>query len=637
MSTPSKKPAPRIPPPEESRSVLDGLRKLRLLVTPEDKRRFLWLLPIITFMAVLQVVGIASVMPFLALVADPEMVFTDARLKWVYDLLGFRTTRSFLAFVGGASLVLLVLSNVLAAVTEYLQLRFSWRLNHSLSVKMLSTYLAKPYVFFLGQNTAGLATNILAEVKQLVSGFVMSGANLVSRSVVTILILALLIVVNPVLALVTFGFLGSAYGLVFWIMKRAMADAGKSRSRADRARYRAASEALSGIKDIKLLGREAPFLERYTRWSREYENSMAKQQVFVTMPRYAFETIAFGGMLIIVLVSLLSGSGIQAILPTLGVYAFASYRLLPALQVLFQSISSMRFSVTAVDVLYRDLDISNDGESAPVLRPGGESVEPMPFKDEIRLENVSFRYPESERDILADFDLKIRANTTVGIVGTTGAGKTTTVDILLGLLEPTTGHLSVDGVKVTDENMRSWQRNLGYVPQFIYLADDTVAGNIAFGVPAEEVDVERLERAAKLAHVHDFIVTELQNGYQTFIGERGIKLSGGQRQRIGIARALYHDPAMLVFDEATSALDGVTEEAIFQAVSMLGKSKTIVMIAHRISTVRACDVIYLLDRGRVIDFGTYDDLLVRNDDFRAMALGGHAVDTGLEPAAGPRG
>ncbi len=617
--------------------MFDGLRKLLRLVSQEDKRRFVWLLPVITVMALLQVVGIASVMPFLALVADPELVFTDSRLRWVYETFGFASTRSFLAFVGGGSLVLLVLSNVLSALTEYLQLRFSWRLNHSLSVKMLSNYLSKPYVFFLGQNTAGLATNILAEVKQVVNGFVMSGANLVSRSVVTVFILALLIAVNPLLALVTFGFLGSAYGLVFFVMRRAMAEAGKSRSQADRGRYRAASEALSGIKDIKLLGREAPFLERYTRWSRQYEGSMARQQVLVTMPRYAFETIAFGGMLIIVLVSLLSGSGIQTILPTLGVYAFASYRLLPALQVLFQSVSTMRFTVTAVDVLYRDLDVSDAGDVAPASQPTRTPAEPLPFASKIELEGVNFRYPESERDVLAGFDLKIDANTSVGIVGSTGAGKTTTVDILLGLLTPTSGELRVDGVRITEQNLRSWQRNLGYVPQFIYLADDTVAGNIAFGVPPEEVDQQRLERAARLAHVHDFIVDELQNGYQTFIGERGIKLSGGQRQRIGIARALYHDPSVLVFDEATSALDGVTEEAIFQAVSLLGKTKTIVMIAHRISTVRACDVIYLLDRGRVIDFGTYDDLLVRNDDFRAMALGGHAVDSGMEQAASQRG
>lgn len=623
-----------VPPGEESRSVMESLSKLLRLVSQEDKRRFVLLLPVITGMALLQVVGIASVMPFLALVADPELVFSDSRLRWVYDTFGFTSTRAFLAFAGGASLVLLVLSNVLSAVTEYMQLRFSWRLNHNLSVKMLRNYLAKPYVFFLGQNTASLATNILAEVKQVVNGFVMSGAHLVSRSVVALFILALLIAVNPTLALVTFGFLGLAYGLVFLIMRRAMTDAGKKRSQADRARFRAASEALSGIKDIKLLGRETPFLERYTRWSRQYENSMARQQVLVTMPRYAFETIAFGGLLIIVLVSLLNGSGIQAILPTLGVYAFASYRLLPALQVLFQSLSSMRFSVTAVDMLYRDLDILETG-SADELP--GTPAEPLPFKHQIELKGVTFRYPESERDVLSDFNLRIAANTTVGLVGTTGAGKTTTVDVLLGLLNPDSGRLIVDGVAVTDDNVRSWQRNLGYVPQFIYLSDDTVAGNIAFGVPPEEVDRERLERAARLAHVHDFIVSELQHGYQTAIGERGMKLSGGQRQRIGIARALYHDPAVLVFDEATSALDGVTEEAIFQAVSLLGKSKTIVMIAHRISTVRACDVIYLLDRGRVIDFGTYDDLLIRNDDFRAMALGGHAVDDGLERAAGPRG
>lgn len=602
---------------QESRSVGEAVRKLFDLMDRSEKRRFYLLLPAVTAMALVQVVGIASVMPFLALVADPGIIETDARLRWVYDTLGFQSTRGFLTFAGVGALALLLVSNALTALTEYWQLRFSWSLNHTLSVRMLREYLSKPYVFFLDQNSANLATNILAEVKQAVRGFVLAAVQLVSRSIVALFILALLVVLNPLLAMMTFGFLGAAYGVVFLFVRRMMAEAGKKRSQSDRARFKAATEALSGIKDIKILGREAPFLHRYQRHSRSYESYMARQQVIGLIPRYAFESIAFGGMLIIVLVVLLRGSGVQSVLPTMGVYAFASYRLLPALQSLFGSLTSLRFSVPSIDVLHQDLDLARQGDLE-----NRDDVTPLPFRRRLELRDVTFAYPNTEHPVLEGFHLSIDVNTTVGIVGATGSGKTTTVDILLGLLMPTRGQLVVDGVEVTEENLSAWQKNLGYVPQQIYLSDDTVAANIAFGIPAKHIDRAAVERAARMANVHDFVVSELPQGYDTMVGERGVRLSGGQRQRLGIARALYHDPAVLVFDEATSALDGLTEESIFRAVSDLGKTKTVVMIAHRMTTVRACDVIYLLDRGRIAAKGTFDELLESNATFRAMAKAG---------------
>lgn len=596
---------------------MQAVRKLLAILSPSEKRRFYLLLPAVTAMALMQVVGIASVMPFLALVSDPEVIETNTRLKWVYDTLGFETTRGFLAFAGGASLVLLLVSNGFTALTEYLLLRYTWGLNHTLSVRMLREYLAKPYVYFLDQNTASLATNILAEVKQAVRGFVLAAMNLVTRSVVALFILGLLVALNPLLALMTFGFLGAAYGIVFLFVRRGMADAGQKRSRSDRARFKAASEALSGIKDIKVLGREEPFLKRYQRHSRDYERYVARQQVISLVPRYAFEAIAFGGMLLIVLVVMLRGTGLQSILPTLGVYAFASYRLLPALQSLFGSLTSLRFSVASIDMLHKDVDLQH--RSHLVHR---DKIPTLPFRSRLELRTIDFHYPNSDRPVLEDFSLVVEANSTVGIVGATGSGKTTTVDIVLGLLTPTAGALVVDGVVVDETNLPSWQKNLGYVPQQIYLTDDTVAANIALGIPAQKLDMEAVERAARMANVHDFIVEELPDGYDTIVGERGVRLSGGQRQRVGIARALYHDPAVLVFDEATSALDGLTEESIFRAVSHLGRTKTIIMIAHRMSTVRACDLIYMLDHGRIVARGTFDQLMEQNASFRAMALAG---------------
>lgn len=613
---------PTTPPaPAEAGTVVLGVKKLFALMDGNEKRRFYLLLPVVTVMALFQVIGIASVMPFLALVADPDIIQSDARLRWVYDTLGFQSTQAFLTFAGIGALVLLVISNALAALTEYLQLRFSWSLNHTLSVRILREYLAKPYVFFLNHNTSALATNILAEVRQTVRGFVLALVQLLSRTVVTLFILALLVAINPMLALMTFGFLGLAYGGVFLLVRRMMADAGRKRSLSDKARFKTATEALAGIKDIKILGNERTFLRRYEHYSRTYERYMARQQVVSLMPRYAFETIAFGGMLVVVLVVMLRGNGLQAVLPTLGVYAFATLRLLPALQSLFTSLTSLRFSVPSIDVLYEDLD-PEKGRMQDEELGSVTPVQPLPFTDRIVLRDITFGYPNTERPVFDGFSLELKANSTVGIVGSTGSGKTTLIDILLGLLAPRSGQLEVDDVPVDDDNVRSWQRNLGYVPQQIYLSDDTIAANIAFGIRAKDIDRAAVERAATMASVHDFIVSELPLGYDTVVGERGVRLSGGQRQRLGIARALYHDPAVLVFDEATSALDGVTEESIFQAVSALGKSKTIVMIAHRITTVRDCDVIYLLEKGRVVASGTFEHLLETSATFRAMAKAG---------------
>jgi len=612
---------------DESTSVAQATRRLFALLDKGEKRRFFWLIPAVTGMALLQVVGIASILPFLALVTDPTIVETNKVLSTAYDLLGFQSTNSFLVFAGAAALALLVISNAFTALTEYLLLRYSWHLNHSLSVRLLREYVAKPYVFFVDRNSAALATNILSETKQAVRGFVLAALNLMSRSVVALFILALLIGLYPVLAILTFGILGTAYGVTFMLVKRGMAESGRQRSRSDRARHQAAFEVLGGIKDIKILGRERPFLLRFQRHSRNYERQMAKAQVIALLPRYAFETIAFGGMLMIVLVLLLRGEAVQQIVPTLGVFAFATLRLLPALQSLFTSLTSLRFSVTAVDVIYRDITPGGD-----VHIENRDGIVPQPFKQRLELDSIDFTYPKAKGPVLRGFSLRVDANSTVGIVGPTGSGKTTTVDLLLGLLEPQDGALKVDGVVIDDSNRSAWQSNLGYVPQQIYLADDTIAANIAFGVRARDVDMQAVERAARLANVHEFIVTELPDGYDTAIGERGVRLSGGQRQRLGIARALYHNPAVLVFDEATSALDGVTEESIFRAVGDLGKSKTIIMIAHRMTTVRECDVIYLLEKGKVTARGSYDGLIATNATFRAMARAGSPDDVVQEPA-----
>jgi ABC-type multidrug transport system fused ATPase/permease subunit len=410
--------------------------------------------------------------------------------------------------------------------------------------------------------------------------------------------------------------LGGAYLVIYTTVRKKLGRIGKERVEAGRQLFQIAGEAFGGIKDVKILGKEQDFIKQFSAPSLLYSNHMATKHIIGILPKYALETVAFGGILLIILYLLVLERDISQVLPLLGLYAVAIYRLMPALQQIFQSVTKIRFHLAALDVLYKDVHYQ-PGE-APMRHIDRDNIKPLPFRRKLELRDITFRYPGAKAPVFEDFNLTIDANSSVAFVGATGSGKTTTVDIILGLIRPERGRLLVDDAEIGDGNLANWQKNLGYVPQHIYLFDKSVARNIAFGVPEDKIDRAAVERAAKVADIHDFIL-EMPDGYDTMVGERGVKLSGGQRQRIGIARALYHDPEVLILDEATSALDGVTEENVFAAVDALAGSKTIVMIAHRISTVRNCDVIYLLDRGRVIAQGSYEELLASSPQFRAIA------------------
>ncbi len=599
------------------RSVAQSPSHLRMawsLFDRRERRIVLMLLPAFTVTAILQVAGIASVLPFLTLVANPDIIERNRWLHWAYQTFGFTTHTRFLIFTGILALVVLVVTNTLSALSDWLMLRFSWRLNHVLGLRLLEQYLARPYAFFLDHNTSTLVKTIFSEVRQAVTGYILPMMELVSRSTVVAFILGLLVAANPLLAGTVLVLLSGAYLVIFVVIRRRLKRLGEDRAAAQGAMFKAANEVLTGVKDIKLLGREQLFLRRYTRGSHRYSRALATQQVVAQLPRYALETVAFGGLLFLVIFLLARGENLSKVLPVLGLYGFAIYRLLPALQSVFGAMATIRFNGPALAQVYADLA---DRRSRHVT--DRSRLDPLPFQDRIELHDVAFHYPTGSHPVLEGFDLAIEAGATVAFVGPTGSGKTTTVDILLGLLAPTRGTLTVDGVTVDGATVPRWQMNIGYVPQQIFLADDTVAANIALGVRPADMDLAAVERAAQLANIHDFVVDELPAGYDTVIGERGLRLSGGQRQRLGIARALYEDPAVLVLDEATSALDGVTEDAIFDAVHRIARSKTVIMIAHRLTTVRGCDVIYVLDRGRIVAHGRYDDLLAASPAFRALA------------------
>jgi ATP-binding cassette, subfamily B, bacterial PglK len=598
------------------------LIKALALLTPHERKRGLMVLVLVMGMALLEIVSVASVMPFLAVLGNPEMLHTNPILNTVYthaQRLGIDTPDDFLIVLGIGAFALIIFSAAYRTLTHYAMNRYIEMRRHSIGTRLLETYLRQPYAFFLERHSGDMSKTILSEVDQLTQNVFHPAYNMVAYSLVLIAITTLLLMVNPWLALLAAGLLGGLYALVFLGIKHKLTHLGGIRVAANKERFMAAGEAFGGIKDIKLLGREQVYLSRFQDPSQQFAATEASHKTFNQVPKYLIEAFAFGGIIGVVVVLMISAGGLSSnalgqILPIVGLYAFSAYRLQPALQNIFHGFASLRYGQAAVDSLYADLHPDNAPAQLPKTAPA-----PLKTHHSIALDSLSYTYPKAAKPTLVDLNLDIRVGSAVGLVGSTGAGKTTLVDVILGLLRPTQGAINVDGAPVTDAQLRAWQQSLGYVPQEIFLTDSTVAKNIALGIPKEQIDQEQVERCARMAQVHDFILQDLPSQYQTMVGERGVRLSGGQRQRIGIARALYHNPEVLVFDEATSALDTVTEQAVMDAIEALAHQKTIILIAHRLSTVKNCDQIVFLEQGRVKAKGTYSELMEENMQFKAMA------------------
>jgi ABC-type multidrug transport system fused ATPase/permease subunit len=405
-----------------------------------------------------------------------------------------------------------------------------------------------------------------------------------------------LLFIDPLLACIAVPVFAGTYGFIFVLSRRVAARAGARRLAADTARFRIAGESLAGAKEIKLYRLERVVASRFKRAAVEASRNMSSYLILAQIPRYALESVAFGGVLIMVLYLLKSGRHLDGALPVIGLYAFASVRLLPAFQSIFASLNALRFNAGSVGALRKEVD----GEAPPT---DDKTTVTTPFDRRIELDDVSFSYATSVRPVLEKVSFTIDRGDWIAVVGPTGSGKSTLVDILLGLLQPTSGRVVIDGAELGPERHRAWQAQTAYVPQQIFLVDDTVEANICFGVAADKVDKARMERAARVAQIHDFVVNEMPAGYQTMVGDRGIRVSGGQRQRIGIARALYRDPVLLVLDEATSALDGGTEAIFFEALRKEHEKCTVVSITHRATTTRSFDRVHRLESGVLV--GTF--------------------------------
>lgn len=577
-----------------------------------DRKKLLAMLFCILTMGFIEMLGIATILPFLAVVAKPEVVQTNTYLAKLFLFFSFSSTKIFILFLGGIVFSVLVAGNAFSAFTSWLTMQFCYGQGRKISAELLMKYLSQPYVFFLNRHSSDLSKNVVVEVDRLVVGIFINMMQSVAKLVMILCVLTLLLMIEPFLALSVMVILGGAYFIIYGLLRRKLAEAGRIASETSSVRYQVIHELMGAIKELKILGREQTFLQAFGNAAAKYAKAETLSQLSPIVTRYVIEMIAFGGMVLIALYLIGTREDISKFMPLLGLYALAGYRLMPAMQQLYAGFSSLRYHFSALEILHHEMQLAkgNTGENNQTV---------LSFEHDIKLTEIWYSYPYAEKAALSEITLTILKHSTVGIVGGSGGGKTTLVDIILGLLIPQKGVLALDGITVDPTNLRAWQRNIGYVPQNIFLLDASVTQNIALGVESSDIDQNAVERAARLANLHDFIQQDLPSGYETYIGEGGIRLSGGQRQRIGIARALYHDPDLLIFDEATSALDGATERVIMEAIRCLSHRKTIILVAHRLNTVKDCDVIYVLNQGRIVAEGTYSSLIETSDAFQDLA------------------
>jgi ATP-binding cassette, subfamily B, bacterial PglK len=581
-----------------------------------ERRNFFLLTVLILVTSLFEVVGVAVVLPFLAVVSDPGLIESNVILSWLYIVRSPATLQKFMLELGLLVFGVILLGSLVKIGTMYAIERFSMMRGHQISSRLLELYLRQPYAWFLNQNSSQLSNSVLAEVNRAIGTVMVPAMRLISQITTLTMLVAFLIYVDPVAALGAAGIIGVFYGGVYILVQKPLKRFGGVIVESTSARYRTVGEAFHGIKEVKLFGLERLYSARYRGPSRRLALALILTRFLSEFPRFALEAVAFGGIILMVLMFLIRGDGnLDEYLPIMAMFVVAGLRILASAQQIFNALAQIRTGLPILEIVHTDF---MSLRSAPEL-PLEVQTKRLGLTKTLELRGIVFSYPKAERRALDSVDLIVKANSIVGIVGGSGAGKSTVVDLILGLLEPEQGQILVDGQLLECRRMADWRNGIGYVSQQIYLIDDTVEANIAFGIPKECIDRNAVVRAAKLAGLHSFIIEDLKCGYDHIVGDRGVRLSGGQRQRIGIARALYHDPDVLILDEATSALDNITEAAVMDALNNLGRAKTIIMIAHRLTTIQACDNIFLMEHGRISDQGKYSDLVGRNETFRRMA------------------
>jgi len=592
----------------------DFVKAWRILRTKE-RRQLVLVAGLQVLSGLMDMVGVLSILPFLAVVADPALLRSNDTLGAMQNWSGF-SDEQFLVLMGIMSLGVLIINQAVRLISgwsvQFVTHRIWWVLHN----RMFRYYLNQPYLYHLQHSSTEILEKLQVRTNAAVAGVIRPLFMLMGTFFSMLFMLGLLVWADPILTLILTGVIGTFYLLVYQKIKARLGFYGAVSPEFSRKAFNLIAEVLGAIKEIKIRRNGQIYLDMFDPLARRYCEAVVKIQLFGSIPTGMVEVLAFGGILLVTVV-MISSSEFQQVIPLLGMYALALKRILPVVQSSYQQIANIRFFKPSFDVIYDDMVASI--RLPEIVKPGKVEAECGRRNESIELKDLSFSYPGTGKRVLDSISLEIPKGSMIGIAGGSGAGKTTLVDLILGLFEPASGSIFIDGKPLNGATLTGWQSGLGYVPQAAFIADGTIARNIGFGIPESLINLQKVREVARIAGIAAFIEAELPLQYETLVGERGVRLSGGQCQRLSIARALYHDPDVLILDEATSALDGINEERVIHSIRALSGGKTIIMIAHRLTTLKECDNIFLLEQGRLIDQGSYTYLMETNLTFRSMA------------------
>lgn len=575
-------------------------QKMMVLLDARQKRQMVGIVILMLIGGVLESVGISLIAPVMEIVLEPEAVDQKPYLHFLYTFFHLRSTEQLAGLIMVALVLVFVIKNIFLYFMNVVQLRFVYTNQFATSRRMMINFMKRPYEYYLNADTSVIQRNITSDVNNMY-GLILSVLQLTSEVIVFVCLVVILLSQDAQMTIFIAGLLIVVLMMIKYVIKPVMQRAGRENQDYYSGLYKWIEESVTGIKEIKIAGRENYFINGYADCGAGYVNAVQKYNLYNSTPRLLIETVAIAGMIGYMLFLMQTGVSIRQVAPSLSVLALAAARLLPSANRINTYTTSIAyfepFFMNVSDHLQAEIHDEDMTYDEHVYRKR-ETVEKLPLHREISLENISYKYPNTDVYILKEANLKIPVGKSVGIVGTSGAGKTTIVDVMLGLLAPAEGRILADGVEVR-AHYKEWLKNIGYIPQTIFMLDSTIRKNVAFGVPDDEIEEERVWAALKEAQL-DTYIRSLPDGLDTSIGERGIRLSGGQRQRIGIARALYEDPEVMVLDEATSALDGETEAAIMESINRLHGKKTLVIIAHRLTTIEKCDLVYRVGEQKAV-------------------------------------
>jgi ATP-binding cassette, subfamily B, bacterial PglK len=588
--------------------MLQTIKKLFFLISYHNQKKVILLLVMILVMALLDAIGVASIVPFIGIILNPKLVESNFTVKELFNFssnFGVENIQDFFLFITILFFFIFIFSLVFKTLTLYFQLKFVMMREYSIGSTIIKKYFHQPYSWFLNRHTSDLSKTVLADVHFLLHNSFLPLSMVISNSFVIIMIFFILLLVNFKLALISSVSFIVAYMFIYRKTRKTINNISRESLNENKKRHKIINQAFNSIKEMKIGNVEHIFVNHFNDSAKKYAGYQSLAQIITQLPRFIMEGIAFGGVLFLIIFFMYKNIDLSNFLPIIALYVFAGYRLLPAFQTVYDGVTKLRFSKSIVDSIYNEVNILTN----QILNKNTSSLS---LKKCIILKNISYKYPLESQKILKNISLTIPAQSILGIVGPNGGGKSTLINIIIGLLEAQHGTLEIDGHFIGSNNLKAWWLSIGYVPQHIYLSDDTIAANIAFGVEPASIDQKALEQASKIANIFEFIQNELPERYQTIVGEQGFRLSGGQRQKIAVARALYHKPKVLILDEATSALDETSEKDMMKGILNNRIGLTVIIISHRKDTLKNCESICLIENGQLKWQGSFQEWLKKS-------------------------